>query len=33
MVDDERKVVAVLTKLDFIEVLSRRAKLGTAAKS
>ena len=33
VVDDERKVVAVLTKLDFIEVLSRRAKLGTAAKS
>ncbi|MEM9070353.1 MAG: cystathionine beta-synthase [Myxococcota bacterium] len=33
VVDEERKVIALLTKLDYIEVLTLRAKLGDVAKS
>jgi len=33
VVDAERKVEAILTKMDFIDYLSKRSKLGEAAKS
>jgi predicted transcriptional regulator len=32
VIDDDRQVTGVLTKLDYIEFISQRAKLGTAVQ-